>query len=254
MNVKGVFMQEVVNTTVLGLFFGTIGTTVGGIIGCMIKSQSNKFLSFMLSFAAGLMMAVICFDLIPESLGISKISQTIIGIFIGIIIMIICDIIVDKKFNKNNQTQSVKSNLLKTGIIVSIGLAIHNVPEGLAIGSGFDASVNLGYALAIAICFHDVPEGISMALPMKNGGMKIYKIMIYVILSGVATGAGALIGAIIGKVSEQIISICLSFAAGAMLYIVSGELIPESNKLYSGKLSTIGNIIGFVIGMGVTRL
>ena len=93
-----------------------------------------------------------------------------------------------------------------------------------------------------------------MALPMKNGGMKIYKIMIYVILSGVATGAGALIGAIIGKVSEQIISICLSFAAGAMLYIVSGELIPESNKLYSGKLSTIGNIIGFVIGMGVTRL
>ena len=69
-------MQEVVNTTVLGLFFGTIGTTVGGIIGCTIKSQSNKFLSFMLSFAAGLMMAVICFDLIPESLGISKISQT----------------------------------------------------------------------------------------------------------------------------------------------------------------------------------
>lgn len=252
MNVKGVFMQEVVNTTVLGLFFGTIGTTVGGIIGCTIKSQSNKFLSFMLSFAAGLMMAVICFDLIPESLGISKISQTIIGIFIGIIIMIICDIIVDKKFNKNNQTQSVKSNLLKTGIIVSIGLAIHNVPEGLAIGSGFDASVNLGYALAIAICFHDVPEGISMALPMKNGGMKIWKVMLYVILSGIATGIGALIGSIVGRVSEQIIAICLSFAAGAMLYIVSGELIPESNRLYSGKIVSLGNIIGFLLGIVVT--
>ena len=153
-------MQDVVNTTILGLFFGTIGTTIGGIIGCTIKNNSNKFLSFMLSFAGGLMMAVICFDLIPESLGISKISQTIIGIFIGIIIMIICEILVDRKFNtKNNSSYDKESTLLRTGIIVSIGLAIHNVPEGLAIGSGFDASINLGYALAIAICFHDVPEG-----------------------------------------------------------------------------------------------
>lgn len=93
-----------------------------------------------------------------------------------------------------------------------------------------------------------------MALPMKNGGMRTYKIMIYVILSGLATGIGTLIGALIGKISEQIIAICLSFAAGAMLYLVSGELIPESNKLYIGKISTIGNILGFVIGMGVTTI
>ena len=247
-------MQEILNTTVLGLFFGTIGTTIGGIIGCTIKSKSNKFLSFILSFAAGLMMAVICFDLIPESLEISKLSQSIIGIFLGIVIMIVCDFIVDKKISKKLKKQEKEISLLKTGIIVSIGLAIHNVPEGLAIGSGFDASIKLGYSLALAICFHDIPEGISMAIPMKNGGMKIYKIMFYVILSGIATGVGTLIGAIIGKVSEQIISICLSFAAGAMLYIVSGELIPESNKLYKGRMSAIGNIIGIIIGIWVTYL
>lgn len=247
-------MQEILNTTVLGLFFGTIGTTIGGIIGCTIKSKSNKFLSFILSFAAGLMMAVICFDLIPESLEISKLSQSIIGIFLGIVIMIVCDFIVDKKISKKLKKQEKEISLLKTGIIVSIGLAIHNVPEGLAIGSGFDASIKLGYSLALAICFHDIPEGISMAIPMKNGGMKIYKIMFYVILSGIATGIGTLIGAIIGKVSEQIISICLSFAAGAMLYIVSGELIPESNKLYKGRMSAIGNIIGIIIGIWVTYL
>ena len=247
-------MQEIMNTTFLGLFFGTIGTTLGGIIGCTIKNQSNKFLSFILSFAAGLMMAVICFDLIPEALEISRLSQTIIGIFSGIIIMILCDLIVDKKFNNKKYSYNNKSSLLKTGIIVSIGLAIHNVPEGLAIGSGFEASVKLGYSLALAICFHDIPEGISMAVPMKSGGMKIYKIMLYVILSGLATGAGALIGSIIGKVSERIIAICLSFAAGAMLYIVSGELIPESNKLYKGRMSALGNMLGFVIGIFVTLL
>ena len=251
-------MQNIMNTAVLGLFFGTIGTTIGGIIGCSLKSQSNKFLSFILSFAAGLMMAVICFDLIPEALGLSQITEVIIGIILGIIVMIFCDLIVDKIFSKkpilNQNTNKVPNNLLKTGIIVSIGLAIHNIPEGLAIGSGFEASLKLGFSLAIAICFHDIPEGISMALPMKNGGMKAYKIMFYVILSGIATGVGALIGSIVGKISEQIIAIALSFAAGAMLYIVSGELIPESNSLYKGRISALGNMIGFIIGICVTLL
>ena len=93
-----------------------------------------------------------------------------------------------------------------------------------------------------------------MAVPMKNGGMKAGKIIFYVILSGITTGIGAYFGAIIGSISEEIIAMCLSFAAGAMLYIVSGELIPESNKLYSGKTTAIGNIIGFIIGIFATQI
>lgn len=79
------------------------------------------------------MMAVICFDLIPEALGISQISNVIIGIVIGIIAMIFCDLLVEKKFNHNIEFKKGSNALLKTGIIVSIGLAIHNFPEGLAI-------------------------------------------------------------------------------------------------------------------------
>lgn len=237
-----------VEISLLGLFFGTIGTTLGGLIGIFSKRNSNKFLSFVLAFASGLMLAVICFDLIPHSMEISSIYTTILGIVLGIIIMIFCDNIVQKKFNTKSVSNR-NAGLLKTGIIVSIGLALHNIPEGLAIGSGFDASTTLGFSLAIAICLHDIPEGISMAIPMKNGGMKPWKVMIYVILSGIATGIGALIGAIIGNISEQVIAICLAFAAGAMLYIVSGELIPESNKLYQGKMTAIGNMFGFIIGL-----
>lgn len=213
--------MEILKTTILGLFFGTFGTTLGGIIGVVIKKHSNKFLSFILAFASGLMMSVICFDLLPEALGISNIVNVVIGTIIGIVSMIFCDILVEKKFSVNSKTKGMENNLLKTGIIVSIGLAIHNFPEGLAIGSGFEASLKLGLSLAIAICLHDIPEGISMAVPMKNGGMEISKVIFYVILSGITTGIGAFFGAIIGSISQVVISICLSFAAGAMLYIVS---------------------------------
>ena len=242
-------MNEILKTTLIGLFFGTFGTTIGGIIGIAFKRTSNKFLSFILSFASGLMLAIICFDLIPEAMQIASIMNVLIGIVLGIIAMIVCDILVQKKFNSNSITRKNSNNLLKTGIIVSIGLALHNFPEGLAIGSGFGASITLGYSLAIAICLHDIPEGISMAVPMKNGGMNKLKVIFYVILSGITTGIGAFFGAIVGGISETLISMCLSFAAGAMLYIVSGELIPESNKLYSGRMSAIGNIFGFLLGM-----
>ena len=180
-------------------------------------------------------MSVVCFDLIPEAMEISSIPKTVIGIVLGIFTMIICDILVQNKFNskkikqnsiginkkniknkkhiKNKKENNNINSMLKTGIIVSIGLAIHNIPEGLAIGSGFDASIKIGLGLAIAICLHDIPGGISMAVPMKNGGMNKYKILLYVIFSGITTGIGAFIGAIVGTISTSVIAICLSFAA-----------------------------------------
>lgn len=245
-------MEYLLKTTLIGLFFGTFGTTIGGIIGVTFKSSSNKFLSFILSLASGLMISIVCFDLVPEALEISGIPLIIIGILLGVICMIACDVLVQKKFNTNIKNVKTSDTLLKTGIIVSIGLALHNFPEGLSIGAGFGASLKLGYSLALAILLHDIPEGISMAVPMKNGGMKITKVILYVILSGVTTGIGAFFGALVGTISQEIIAICLSFAAGAMLYIVSGELIPESNKLYKGRMSSVGNIIGFILGILAT--
>lgn len=241
-------------TTLLGLFFGTFGTTIGGIIGVTFKNPSNKFLSFILQFAAGLMLAIICFDLIPEALEVSNLSSTFIGIFIGVAAMIVCDNLVKKIYNKKGKSKSTTNSLLKTGIIVGIGLAIHNFPEGLAIGSGFESSIKLGFSLALAIALHDIPEGISMSVPMKNGGMSKFKAVILTLLSGVTTGIGAFFGAIVGGISESIIGICLSFAAGAMLYIVSGELIPESNKIYKGRMGSVGNILGLIVGILATRL
>lgn len=242
-------MGNILKTTLIGLFFGTFGTTIGGIIGVKFKNPSKKFLCFILSFASGLMLAIVCFDLLPEAFNLTNLPTVFLGILLGIIMMIICDLLVDKKFNNSNKFKQNKNDLLKTGIIVSIGLALHNFPEGLAIGSGFGASIKLGLSLAIAICLHDIPEGISMAVPMKNGGIKKGKVIFYVVLSGITTGIGAFFGAIIGEISQSVIAMCLAFAAGAMIYIVSGELTPEANSLYKGRMSAIGSILGLLIGI-----
>lgn len=239
-------MESIGSITILGLTFGMIGTTLGGICGAVLDLKSNKIISFILQFAAGLMTAVICFDLIPESLKFINITGTISGIIFGVILMIFCNDLVNKKFVSNNKNNS---NLLKIGIIIGLGLTIHNLPEGLAIGSGFEASNELGIALAIAICIHDFPEGIAMAVPLKQGGYSKLKVIIYTAISGISTGVGALIGAIIGHISVEMIGISLGFAAGAMLYIVSCEIIPESNSMYKGRISKMGNILGILLGM-----
>ena len=236
-----IHITELIKTFLIGIFFGTFGTTIGGLIGVNLKSNSNKFLGFILSFASGLMMAIICFDLLPEAMEIASLAVILLGIFT----MIICDTLVKEKFSNKKEMNS----LLRTGIIISIGLALHNIPEGLAIGTGFQASINLGLSLAIVIAIHDVPEGISMAVPMKKGGMSKEKVIFYVIMSGISTGIGALVGHLVGGISESIIATSLSFAAGAMLYIVSGELTPEANNMYKGRMNAIGNILGFILGI-----
>lgn len=239
-------MESIGGIAFLGLFFGMLGTTLGGICGSVIKFKSNKFISFILEFAAGLMTSVICFDLIPNSLEFVSITISVIGIIIGVVSMIYCNNFVNNRFNKKNNHNS---SLLKVGIIIGIGLAIHNFPEGLAIGSGFEASPELGIALAIAICIHDFPEGVAMALPMKHGGVDSKKVIFYTGLSGISTGIGALVGAIIGSISKEMIGFSLGYAAGAMLYIIVCEIVPESNELYKGRLSKMGNIIGIIMGL-----
>lgn len=238
-------MENIGIISFYGLIFGILGTSIGGFIGAFIKVNSNKYLCFILEFAAGLMTAIICFDLIPESLNLINISICIFGIILGIISMISCNSFI----NKNCKISSNPNNMLQTGIIIAIGLAIHNFPEGLAIGAGFEASTSLGLKLAIAIALHDVPEGLSIALPLKTSGASKLKAILVTTFSGLTTGLGAFFGVIIGNISKTLIGLSLSFAAGAMLYIVTCELIPESKKIYHGRFASFGNMFGLIIGL-----
>ena len=214
------------NVLYIGFFFGVLGTFIGGLIGVFISFKSNKTLSCILEFAAGLMLAVVSFDLLPESFELDGNFVTILFFIIGVFIAVLLENVINKFTHVGAGPVSAhkNTNLIKTGILVGIGLALHNFPEGLAIGSGFSASPSLGISLALVIAFHDIPEGISMAVPMKTGGMGIFKTLLITFLSGVPTAIGAYIGMIIGSISKFAVAACLAFAGGTMSYIILRRL------------------------------
>lgn len=251
-------MNNLLSITLIGLAAGMLGTGIGGIAAFFINNNSNRFMSFILEFSAGLMMAVVCFDLLPHALELGGLAYTIIGIIIGVCIIIYLDSILRIPSLNNNSSnnkcissnsQCKKDRLLKIGILTMIGIVLHNFPEGTAIGSGFEASSKLGFNLSLVIAIHNIPEGLAMAMPLKIGGVGNFKVCIYTFMAGIPMGIGAFIGALLGEISPNVIAICLGFAGGAMLYIVFADLIPESKNIYTGRLSTIGNILGIILGI-----
>ena len=243
-------MNDLARITLVGLISGIVGTGAGGLMAFFINKVTNRMLSFILEFSAGLMTAVVCFELIPEAFEYGGTIPAFIGILAGILTLLVIEDFLRrstlvKKGHKN-------AGLLRAGILMSIGIALHNFPEGFAVGSGFEASMSLGVTITAVIMIHDIPEGIAIALPLKAGGFSKIKAFLLTVLSGVPMGFGALLGAVMGGISKQLIGVCLGFAGGAMLYVVYAELVPESKKLYLGRLSSLGNILGIICGIIVS--
>lgn len=243
-------MEHLLKVTLLGLVSGIIGTGTGGLMAFFITNVTNRFISFILEFSAGLMTAVVCFELIPGAFDLGGNILTFAGIFSGIAVIMI----IENSLSKMNfiRKRYGNSGLLKAGILTAIGLALHNFPEGFAVGSGFEASVSLGVTITLVIMIHDIPEGIAMAVPMRAGGFSGLKAFTLTVLSGIPMAFGALFGAALGEISRGFVSVCLGFASGAMLYVVYGELVPESKRLYFGRLSSLGNILGIICGIIVS--
>ena len=242
-------MDHLLKITLFGLVSGLTGTGIGGLSAFFITKTSNRIMSTILEFSAGLMTAIVCFELLPEAFSLGGTFYTFAGILSGIIIVVFIENAIKKsKFIKNGK----RSGLLRAGVLMSIAIALHNLPEGFAVGSGFEASVSLGATITAAIVIHDIPEGIAMAVPMRAGGFSKIKAFTYTLLSGVPMALGALLGSLLGEISDVLTAACLGFAGGAMLYIVYGELLPESKKLYFGRLSSIGNVMGILCGIIVS--
>ncbi len=152
--------------------------------------------------------------------------------------------------NANSSILAPDNKILRTGFLIFLGIAIHNLPEGLAIGAGLEASPELGMYIAIAIGLHNIPEGIAVAGPLRAGGLSVIKVLFLTLLAGLMAPVGAAIGLLFFGISPLFVAGGLAFASGAMVYIVHDELIPQAHSLHShiaiGGLMT-GLLLGFIL-------
>lgn len=226
----------------LGAMAGILGTGAGGLLLSVVRRPKGWLLSFLLAFSAGIMLAVVFQDLILEALALGGLTITLLGVALGVAALFFMTLTVGEK-------RLSSTGLIKTGLLLGFGIALHNLPEGLAIGAGYFASQDLGLSLALALCVHNIPEGMAMAAPLLAGGYDRTQAVLLTILAGVPMGIGALAGGLLGTLSQRTLAGVLGFAAGAMLFLVFHELLPEAQDGTHHIAATFGAITGTFVGL-----
>ena len=240
-----------------------LGTALGA--GCVffLKKEMNKTLQRGLAgFAAGVMVAASVWSLlIPaleqcEDMGKLSFIPAVIGFLLGIAFLLLLDHIIPHLHAGNEEAEGPKSNLKKTTMLV-LAVTLHNIPEGMAVGvvfagwlSGVEEITLMGaFALALGIAIQNFPEGAIISMPLISEGVSKPKAFLYGVLSGIVEPMGVLLTVLIAGRIIPLIPYCLSFAAGAMMYVVVEELIPEMAEGEHSHLGTIVFAIGFVLMM-----
>ncbi|SET11699.1 zinc transporter, ZIP family [Natronincola peptidivorans] len=237
-------------------FLAGISTSLGVIILIIFGKPSEKVLATLLGFAGGIMLAISVFELMPEAVDLGSMTSTLIGFILGAGMMYLLDKVLphshlsesdDLVIENPERFKETSNPMLRTGYLILFGIALHNLPEGLAIGAGLEASPELGLFIAVAIALHNIPEGLAMAGPLKAGGLSSLKIFLFTLVAGLMTPLGAAIGLIFFSISPVFVGGSLAFAAGAMIYIVNDELIPQANSMHD-HLGNAGLIAGLLLG------
>ena len=268
----------IIMTTALA---GVAGTGLGGLIGALLQKDSNRTVSLLLSFAGGVMLSVVCFDLVTEAIETQQPLLTVVGaIAFGVAITYYLNYLIDRKTNpevphidanhpktaddldelihsdhlkQHYARQDSKMGLFVAGVVMASAIALHNVPEGMTIGASYASSDGvLGRAalvLAVIIGLHNIPEGMAVSVPLISGGMAKWKAVLITASSGIPTILGALLGYWLGEIGPLGLTLSLGFASGAMLYVVFGEILPQSILMYHSKLPAFSTIVGILAGI-----
>ncbi len=229
-----------------GFVIGGIGTFIGGLLSLLISRPTDRTVSCMLNFAAGIMLSVISFDLMPEAYEIGGFFIVTLGLAFGLLVVFAAEKMIPE--HKLSRFKGKKLSYMRMSLIIMISMSLHNFPEGIAVGSSAVYSENLGLKIGILIAAHDIPEGMSVGIPLVMTGASTLSVIFLTLLTGLPTAFGAVIGAALGGISEYFIAFCLSAAASSMLYVSSSQLIPEAYILNKGRSGSVSLLIGFICG------
>ena len=273
----GVIATLLVTTAIAGV----LGTGLGGLIGALLQKNSNRVVSLLLSFAGGVMLSVVCFDLITEAIETQVGLGVVIGaVAAGVIVIYLLNYLIDRKTNPeiphidanhpkthddldelihadhlelHSNQKDGKFSLFVAGLVMACAIALHNVPEGMTIGASYASNDGVmgraALTLAVLIGLHNIPEGMAVSVPLISGGMPKGKAVLITACSGIPTILGALLGYLLGELGAMGLTLSLGFASGAMLYVVFGEILPQSILMYHSKLPAFSAIAGMLVGL-----
>ena len=247
----------------VGLLIPFLGTTLGSAMVFLMKDKINsKVQKLLLGFASGVMIAASIWSLITPSIEMAEEQGKIswipasIGFLLGITFLLVLDSLIPHLHLNSKKPEGIEAKLKNTTMMI-LAVTLHNIPEGMAVGVVFsgvlaqNTTITLAgaFALSIGIAIQNFPEGAIISMPLKNEGISKPKAFLYGTLSGVVEPIGAIITILLTSIVTPILPYLLSFAAGAMIYVVVEELIPESQAGEHSNIGTIGVAIGFVIMM-----
>ena len=273
--------------TLVTLISGAGGTGLGGLIGALFKSESNRTISLLLAFAGGVMTAMVCFDLLAEAEEAANqvvehgVLLVIFAVALGVAVVYLLNHLIDRKtraevshtadaappdthdnidelvhadhLNMHKRHNDSRLSLFVAGVVMACAIALHNIPEGMTIGASFAVSSDLmwgtGMIMAVLIGLHNIPEGMAVAVPLISGGTSRVKATLLTAACGLPTVLGAWLGFWLGDIGPLGLTLSLGFASGAMLYVVFGEIMPESYLIYRSKLPAFAVMVGLALGM-----
>lgn len=239
---------------------GVGGLALGGVLAALFKRESPRGTSLLLSFTAGLMLAIVALDMVPEAVEAAPwppmAPLMLVG---GFVVTYLLNCWIDKSAHHEDagdphQCACGHHDLHTAGLVLAAAVALHNVPVGMAIGATFAGTAHGGgggVLAALIIGLHNIPEGMSIATPLLAGGGRPAGAIGIAALSGLPTILGALAGYGAGAMNPLLLAVSLSFAAGAMLYVIFGELLPESEQLWQSRLSGLSTMLGMLLGMAL---
>ena len=237
-------------------------TAAGAALVLFAKSVSRRYLDASVGFAAGVMTAASFWSLLAPSIsyaedegyGALRWVPPLVGFLLGAVVLRIVDRVLPHMHPDLKTVEGVKSSFQRATLLV-LAITIHNIPEGLAVGVAFGAAaqgqstIGSAIALAIGIGLQNFPEGSAVALPLRREGMGRGKALWYGQLSAVVEPVSGVVGAWLVITVSAVLPYALAFAAGAMIFVVAEELIPESQREGNVHLATTGVILGFAVMM-----